>query len=143
MDYAGFWLRTLAALIDTLIFLVITLPLLYLIYGDAYFTFIPEDDSVFVYHGLADVLLNYIFPFVFTLFCWLKYSATPGKMVLGLKVVDVNTGADINLRQSVLRYIGYFVAMIPLLLGIFWVAFDKRKQGWHDKMAGTAVVRRL
>lgn len=140
LKYAGFWIRTAACAVDTLVFLIITLPLLYLIYGETYFTFIPEDGSLFVYHGFADLLLNYIFPIVFTFFFWLKFAATPGKMLFGVKVVDVDTGENINLRQSVIRYIGYFVAMIPFCLGLLWVAFDKRKQGWHDKMAGTAVV---
>lgn len=40
------------------------------------------------------------------------------------------------------RYLGYFVSMLFLGLGCIWVAFDSRKQGWHDKLAGTVVVRR-
>lgn len=125
-----------------LILWIIILPLLYLIYGEAYFTVTPENDSVFAYHGWADLFFSYVFPIGFTLFFWLKFAATPGKMVLGVKVVDAVTGENISLRQSIIRYIGYFVSTIPLLLGIIWVAFDKRKQGWHDKMAGTAVVRK-
>lgn len=142
LNYAGFWRRTAASVIDLLILSIITLPLLYLIYGEAYFTPVPEDSSVFASRGVADLFFNYIFPIVFTLFFWLKFAATPGKMALGVKVVDAVTGEKINLRQSIIRYIGYFVATLPLFLGIFWVAFDKRKQGWHDKMAGTAVVRK-
>ena len=46
-----------------------------------------------------------------------------------------------TLRQLVIRYLGYYVSTIPLGLGLIWVAFDARKQGWHDKMAGTVVVR--
>ncbi|MBL8320870.1 MAG: RDD family protein, partial [Acinetobacter sp.] len=45
------------------------------------------------------------------------------------------------LKQSIIRYVGYFPAMMALFIGIFWVAFDKRKQGWHDKMANTVVIR--
>ncbi len=39
------------------------------------------------------------------------------------------------------RYLGYFASTIPLCLGFLWIAFDKRKQGWHDKLAGTVVIR--
>ncbi len=39
------------------------------------------------------------------------------------------------------KYLGYYLSAIPLLLGFVWVAFDKRKQGFHDKLAGTFVVR--
>lgn len=141
MNYAGFWLRCAANLIDWLILMPVILFALYLIYGAEYFTYVPQDGSLFYSHGFADVFFNYIFPFLYTLFFWLKFSATPGKMLLGLKVVDAQTGENINLRRSLIRYIGYIVAMIPLFLGYLWVAFDKRKQGWHDKMAGTAVVR--
>ncbi len=40
-----------------------------------------------------------------------------------------------------LRYLGYYISMLPLFLGIFWVGWDKRKQGWHDKIAGTLVIK--
>ncbi len=39
------------------------------------------------------------------------------------------------------RYFGYYVSILPLMLGIIWVGIDKRKQGWHDKLAGTVVIR--
>jgi uncharacterized RDD family membrane protein YckC len=46
------------------------------------------------------------------------------------------------LGRSFLRYVGYWVVWITLFIGFIWVAFDGRKQGWHDKIAGTLVVRR-
>jgi len=55
--------------------------------------------------------------------------------------VDAETGAKPSRRQLVIRYLGYYVASIPLLAGLAWVAFDPRKQGWHDKLARTVVVR--
>jgi uncharacterized RDD family membrane protein YckC len=39
------------------------------------------------------------------------------------------------------RYVGYIISTIPLCLGFLWVGFDSKKQGWHDKIAGTVVVR--
>jgi uncharacterized RDD family membrane protein YckC len=68
-------------------------------------------------------------------------QATPGKMAIGARVVDATTGGAPSTRQLVIRYLGYYVSTIPLLLGLIWVAFDPRKQGWHDKLAGTVVVR--
>ena len=62
-------------------------------------------------------------------------------MLLSLRVVDAKTGNSLSVGQSIVRYIGYFVAGIPFGLGIFWVGFDSKKQGWHDKIAGTVVVR--
>ncbi len=61
--------------------------------------------------------------------------------VLRLKVVDAATGGAVPTGRLVARYFGYFVSMIPLFLGFIWVGIDSKKQGWHDKMAGTVVVR--
>jgi uncharacterized RDD family membrane protein YckC len=81
-------------------------------------------------------------PAVATVLFWMYRQATPGKMALGLRVVDATTGRPASTGQLVGRYLGYYVSMIPLLLGLLWVAFDPRKQGWHDKLAHTVVVRR-
>ena len=62
-------------------------------------------------------------------------------MAIGARIVDVATGRPASPAQLVVRYLGYFVASIPLFLGIIWVAFDARKQGWHDKIAGIVAVR--
>lgn len=62
--------------------------------------------------------------------------------MIGAKIVDAATGGNPQPMQLVVRYIGYYVSALGLCLGFIWVAFDKRKQGWHDKMAGTVVVRR-
>jgi uncharacterized RDD family membrane protein YckC len=62
-------------------------------------------------------------------------------MLLSLRVVDAKTGGSLSVGQSIARYLGYFVAGIPFGLGILWVGFDSKKQGWHDKIAGTVVVR--
>lgn len=63
-------------------------------------------------------------------------------MAVAAQVVDAQTGATVTVGQAMLRYLGYFIAMLPLGLGIFWIGFDRRKQGWHDKIAGTVVVKR-
>jgi uncharacterized RDD family membrane protein YckC len=74
------------------------------------------------------------------LFIGLK-GATPGKMLLGMKVVDQN-GHQPSIGTAFVREVpGKIVSGIVLGLGYIWAAFDARKQGWHDKMAGTHVVR--
>jgi len=62
-------------------------------------------------------------------------------MAVSAKIVDASSGNAPSAGQMVGRYFAYFVAGLPLGLGILWVAFDKKKQGWHDKLAGTVVVR--
>ena len=80
-------------------------------------------------------------PAVTVILFWLYKQATPGKMAVSARVVDARTGNSLTVGQSIGRYLAYFVAILPLFLGIIWVAFDPRKQGWHDKLAGTVVVR--
>ena len=55
-------------------------------------------------------------------------------------IVDVNTLSAPSTAQNIIRYLGYFISFLPLGLGFLWIAFDERKQGWHDKLAGTVVI---
>ena len=64
---------------------------------------------------------------------------TPGKRVMGIRVVKVN-GAPLSAADAIIRYIGYYINSIVILLGWIWALFDAEKQGWHDKLAGTYVV---
>lgn len=135
--YAGFWIRTAAVLIDTLVLLLIICPLLIAFYGLDYFN--PSRTSMVA--GPADALLSWGLPIVFTIAFWLYKQATPGKMAVAIKVVDARTGQAMSFGQTLGRYAGYVISTIPLGLGFIWAAFDPRKQGWHDKLAGTVVVR--
>jgi len=137
IQYGGFWIRTGAAIIDSLLLLIIIMPLLTSIYGYEYWL---EERLI---SGSWDVLLNYILPAIAVLVFWSYKSATPGKMATRLTIVDAKTGNKPTTQQFVIRYIGYYIATLPLGLGILWVVFDKRKQGWHDKMANTVVIRSM
>jgi uncharacterized RDD family membrane protein YckC len=137
LEYAGFWVRVGASFIDTVLLLMVTMPLLLYVYGWDYFD--PERTGPFA--GPFDFVVSWLLPAVAIVAFWIYRSATPGKMMLSLKVVDAGTGQPLRAGQAILRYAGYFVSTIPLCLGLIWVAFDPRKQGWHDKIAGTVVVR--
>ncbi len=130
----GFWKRVLAAIIDTILIIVVTYPILFAVYGSGYFT----DTSMS--QGPIDILLTYVFPAVAVIVFWMYKSATPGKMAISAKIVDAKTGGPVPTSRLIIRYLGYIVSTIPLGLGLLWVAWDPRKQGWHDKMAGTLVV---
>lgn len=97
-------------------------------------------DSTLV-KGPADVLITWVLPAVAVILFWIYRQATPGKMAISARIVDAKTGNPPSAGQLIGRYFGYFVSMLPLFLGLIWVAFDRRKQGWHDKLAGTVVVR--
>jgi uncharacterized RDD family membrane protein YckC len=134
-EYVGFWARVGASIIDTILMLVIVAPLLTWIYGAEYW--VTERYIV----GPADVLLNWVLPAIAVILFWIYRQATPGKMAIHARIVDAKTGGKPSTGQLIGRYLGYYVSVIPLMLGIIWVGIDKRKQGWHDKLAGTLVVR--
>lgn len=134
-EYAGFWIRVAASLIDTVIFVIVFSIPLTIIYGAEYWT---SEESV---KGFWDILITYIAPIFITVWFWLKYLGTPGKMALRLRVVDAKTGQALTTPQAIGRYLGYYVSAFALMLGFIWVGIDKRKQGFHDKLAGTVVIR--
>ena len=134
LEYTGFWARVGASLIDTLILLAIIIPTMVAMYGWNYFY------SAKLSQGSADVFMNWIFPLIAVIAFWMYKQATPGKIAIDAKIVDAKTGGKPSLMQYVIRYIGYIISTIPLCLGFFWIAWDKKKQGWHDKLAGTVVV---
>lgn len=133
--YAGFWLRVVASVIDTILVSIVTVPILLAIYGRDYF----DDTSLF--SGPADVLISYVLPAVAVILFWIARQATPGKMALSLKIVDADDFGPLSKGQAIGRYFAYYVSIFGLMLGFLWVAFDARKQGWHDKLARTVVIR--
>ena len=137
LQYVGFWKRTLAVVVDTLIIISVTLPIFFWVYGlENYFS----DERV--PKGSFDFMMNYVFPTISVIVVWNYYQATPGKMIFKAKIVDEKTGGKPSLGQLIIRYLGCFISLGPLGLGYFWVAFDKKKQGFHDKLANTVVVQR-
>ena len=65
---------------------------------------------------------------------------TPGKRIMGIRVVKVN-GEPLQAADVIVRYVGYYINSIAFGIGWFWAAFDPDKQGWHDKLVGTVVVK--
>lgn len=65
---------------------------------------------------------------------------TVGKKAMGIKVVKAD-GTPFGLVPAIIRYVGYIISGIVILLGFIWILFDPDKQGWHDKIAGTYVVK--
>lgn len=134
VQYVGFWVRVAASLIDTVLILVVIVPVALLVVGKDYFDPLRGVWSL-------KILLEWIFPAVAVVVFWIYRSATPGKMVFSAVIVDAATLGKPSAGQLVGRYLGYFVSTLPFGLGLFWVGWDKRKQGWHDKLAGTVVIR--
>ncbi len=132
VEYVGFWPRFGAFLIDSfaVMFLIVPLLVWYFGVGWAYA------------EGAKAFIINWIVPASATLLFWHYRKATPGKMVIAAEIVDARTFGPPSTGQLIGRYLGYYVSTIVLFLGFLWIAFDPRKQGWHDKMANTVVIRK-
>jgi uncharacterized RDD family membrane protein YckC len=132
-EYAGFWQRALALLIDWLIVIVIAMPIIVVAFGAEYFSLDPVRRS-------GDLLIALLVGILIVGF-WRYCGATPGKLAVGVKIVDAQTGNPPTTGRLVIRLFSYIVSALPLYFGFLWVAVDRRKQGWHDKIAGTVVVQ--
>jgi len=134
-EYVGFWPRLGATIIDSVLLAMIIYPLLYAIYGKQYFA-----GEQFIAGG-GDFIVSYVLPSIAIIAFWVYKSATPGKMAIRATIVDAKTGLQPSKGQLIGRYLAYYISTIPLCLGFLWIAWDPKKQGWHDKLAGTVVVR--
>ena len=133
--YVGFWKRTVAGLVDTFLILLVIFPILIWVYGIEYL------NNEHLEKGSFDFIINYVFPTIAVILLWRYYQATPGKMIFNATIVDAKTGGKPSLRQLIIRYLGYIISTTPLCLGFFWIAFDKKKQSFHDKLANTVVIQ--
>ena len=128
VECMGFWIRVAAAIIDYLVISVISSLFSLILQVGAF----PFQVGAFL-----------SFP-VFWLYHWLFIGLkgqTLGKMAVGIKVVDA-AGSVPGLSRAALREIpGKILSTIAIFLGFLWVIWDERKQGWHDKIANTHVVR--
>jgi len=140
-EYVGFFPRLIASIIDT-IAIFIVLALLGFIGVSTGLISVPSVDGTGAESmGTLGALVQWVvLPAIVILF-WRYRGATPGKMVVGAVIVDAETGDLPTVKQSLGRYLGYILSSIPLGLGFLWIIFDDRKQGWHDKLAGTVVIR--
>jgi len=116
---AGFWIRLAAVLLDAI--------LMGMVCG-----FLGS-----MWHGFG------VFPFWFALYCvamWATKGTTIGGIICSLKVVRLDD-RPLDWSVAIVRALGGFLSLIVAGLGFIWVAFDDEKQSWHDKIAGTTIVR--
>jgi len=125
---AGFWIRVVAFIIDSIIIAVVNAIIAAIL-----------NSSTTGRSGIQ-TLLGIIY---FTYF-WSASSPWPGQTVgdkvLSLRVIRTD-GSDLSIVQALIRYVGLFISFIVIFIGVIWVAFDPNKQGWHDKIAGTYVIK--
>ena len=147
-DNIGFWQRTVAFLIDKIL-LYLTSFILFLIgilairsgfqlCGDVLSIeiFTKLTGNFLIFYSIMTLLIDVLY---FTYFHGTT-GQTIGKKILGIKVVQ-STGEPMTPGIAFLRWVGYIISGLILYLGYIWIAFDREKQGWHDKIAGTYVIK--
>ncbi|HNV60081.1 MAG TPA: RDD family protein [Rhodoferax sp.] len=130
---AGLGTRIYASLIDAIALAGVSAPLMWLAYGES----IARMDDI----RPASLAINWLMPMVATLMGWHFLGATPGKWLMSARVVDARTGEAPNWLQCVVRWLAYWVSLLPLGLGFLWIGVDSNHQGWHDKISRTRVIR--
>lgn len=145
--YAGFWSRAAARIIDVVLILA-TFNLIYLAdrlgseAGMWPASGIEEGD---IGDGLSlSNMLRALFYLAFPVFYYVylhgSCGQTFGKMALRIKVINED-GSPLGYKKAFFRWLGYFLCDLTFNIGYVWAAFDPRKQGLHDKVCRTLVVR--
>ncbi|MCL4303382.1 MAG: RDD family protein [Anaerolineae bacterium] len=140
----GFGRRFLAYLIDAILLSVVgnVLGLVVgLAIGVAGAAAGGSSDEVGAAAQLVAGCLGFLLGAIYYIGFWATTGQTLGKMALGIKVIGVD-GTPVSWGTAAMRYLGYLVSGLVLALGFIWIAFDPRRQGWHDKIASTYVVRK-
>ncbi len=122
----GFWPRALATIIDGVL-LGIVGAILGGLAGNG---------------GTTGNGLGFVIGIAYYMYFWSSYGhgQTLGKRALSIRVVKTD-GTELTLTDALIRYVGLLISFFCLFIGVIWVAFDANKQGWHDKIAKTYVVK--
>jgi uncharacterized RDD family membrane protein YckC len=144
LEFAGFWRRAAAFAIDIVALSVISslcMPYQYFgfmkLWNPDMFQNISE--WLILPQLILGNLLSVLVAVAYFIIFWVWRGQTPGKMVMGIKIIRPD-GSNMTPSIAFLRYLGYIISTLVLFIGFIWIAFDKQKQGFHDKIAGTFVV---
>jgi uncharacterized RDD family membrane protein YckC len=156
IGYAGFWIRVLASIIDSIIIFVPAGIIFFVAEGQTLSNYAACVNAATANGTLASQCVTTLFnsfglwelagfalQFLYFVILWSQFGGTLGQRMLGLHVVDAATGKNVGIGRAIGRYVGYLISAFALYIGLIWVAFDSRKQGWHDKIASTFVVRKV
>ena len=124
---AGFGIRVVAFVIDTVILAILSSIL---------------NSILFAGDAVRGNGLNTLVGLVYFMYFWSSYGhgQTVGNRVMKLRVIKTD-GSELTLTDTFLRYVGLLLSFLCLFIGVIWVAFDANKQGWADKIANTYVVK--
>ena len=125
---AGFWIRFVAIFIDGILVGIVTSAI----------------GAVLNLNTNGRGGLQTLLGLVYYVYFWSSNSPWPGQTVgnklLNIRVIKTD-GSNLDIGQALIRYIGLLISIIVIFIGVIWAAFDANKQGWHDKIAGTYVIK--
>ena len=131
---AGLVVRVQAFCIDALLLVLLGAPFLWL----SQHRLVSRLDDF----SPTSLFVNWLLPAIYFIGFWRWQGASFGMLFSGIRVVDFYSGEKPTLKQTLLRWVGAVVSLLPLGLGLWWSAVDARGQSWHDRLAGTQVVWR-
>ncbi len=150
--YAGFISRFVAFIIDMLIINVSVLAITWFVsvtieifnlqaFYNVFSILLPGASSTFE-QLLSQLTAGFFISLViatYFIFFWVLAGYTPGKALMGVRIITTD-GRKISFSRALLRYLAYFLSAVLFFLGFLWIFVDRRRQGWHDKIANTYVI---
>jgi uncharacterized RDD family membrane protein YckC len=136
---AGFWRRLIAAVLDWLLVGIVAAAI-----GDLFGVEAPSPPST---DGGVNVQLAGTGPFIlvelayFTYFHATSAGQSIGNKILGIRVLDAETGRSLPYARAFVRALMSNLSALPCFLGFFWMLWEPRKRTWHDMVANSLVVR--
>ena len=149
--YAGFASRLLAMIIDAVILVLVYIGLTWFIsvsvkllpigrvFGFSLSALLGQEGSGQLVSTETVIAVFTLSTIIYYVFFWTMIGQTVGMILLGLRVVTLE-GRRLTVWRAIIRFIGYIIAALPFFLGFAWILVDNRRQGWHDKIAGTYVA---
>lgn len=135
--FASFLRRFAASIIDLVVIMIVLMPLAFVTGDYQSFSGTEAGSGSMLYN-----FLSYAVSWGYFMFFIGSRGQTLGKMAVKIKVVRKEDGQAPGYLKAFLREIvGKFISSLILALGYFWVIWDKEKQAWHDKIAGTYVIK--
>lgn len=143
--YAGFWIRFCAVLVDGILLMIVNGVISSIAGSGMPFTPesqpTPEDVARFMAATMTGSLLGTVISVAYETFFIGKFGATPGKMLLGLRVVRPD-GSPVTYMRAFGRFFAKILSQMILLIGYIMAAFDDEKRALHDRICDTRVVRK-
>ena len=139
--YAGFWIRVFANVLDALLLGAVNMAVALAVEAWELGTLPSSVGSVSGVHP-GPAIFALVSPSIVIIGSWIALGASPGKLMLRLRIVDEPTGGSPTVWQCIGRFVMGVIGVVCVGIGYLWIVIDPRKQGWHDKLVRTLVIRR-